>query len=175
MDTVVVLVEYIKTQIQQNTQVANLYIVYGILAVGLITFSLPQLLNVHKHICISFVSLLYRWFLVISIFCLLAASGIFFWLSRSITLMNQQYSRILFDSALETDKSNYILREIELVGINTSLFVKSSKYTPAQRDHENNIYLFWIKAAKWFGILGLFMYGFVVITFFWIKLFKPPS
>jgi len=176
MDSVMVLLEYIKAQTQQNTQVANLYVVYGILAVGLITFSLHHLLDIYEKIRNSFVSLMYPWFLMISIICLLAASGIFFWLSRSITLENQQYSNILLKSALQPDKASYILGEIKLVGINTSFFIKpSTSHTQTQRVHEHNIYRRWIKAAKWFGLVGLPLYGLVIVAFFLTKLSKPPS
>jgi len=84
-------VETINTYVQLVSDDAHSVLLYGSIAVGIIVFSLPTLLD------FTIKSTWYWVFLFLGSIGLLLGSGIFFWYSRRLTMMNFKFGVLLFD------------------------------------------------------------------------------
>ena len=121
-------------------------LVYGTVALGLITFTLPKLLD------FSIRTACYLVVLFLGVGGLLIASLIFFWYSRRLTMMVNKFGGLLYDMTVkESFNKKYFTEQIEEIKLFKKTYVRRL-----------------IKLAKVLGGGGAFLY-FLAIVFYLIQ------
>lgn len=149
--------EAVTKQMQVNSDVAQLYVLYGAIALALITFTLPQVLAGLKE---QSYSKCFNVFLFGGIGFLLVAAMIFFWLSRSLTMTNNEYPGILGRFVEDDHNISWLLDSLKTVQANVTepfcdLSPKRAQGVAAVLRH----------SAKFFGATGLLSYAIALIWY----------
>ncbi len=142
--------EFITKQIQVNSDTAQLYVLYGAIALGLITFALPRIREDSTRPKTKWFNRLVIW----SIVGLSLGAAMFFWLSRSLTLVNREYPAMLYRFAVEhnLDIKN-LTKEIEEVQP-----MLTEPYLPLSRCWADTFSTYFHRLAKGFFGVGFIFY-----------------
>lgn len=142
--------EFITKQMQVNNDTAQLYVLYGAIALGLITFALPRIREDPTRPKS-------KWFnrlVISSIVGLLLGAAMFFWLSRSLVLVNRKYPAMLYRFAVEDNPDTKNLTK-EIMEVQPML---TEPYLPLSRDSAYTFSTYFQGLAKVFFGVGFVFY-----------------
>ncbi|NIR50441.1 MAG: hypothetical protein GWN55_09780 [Phycisphaerae bacterium] len=161
----------LQMRIQVNSNIAELYVAYGAIAVGLIALTLPQLVNNSEVL-----SKLTKWRRIVfqglfwfGLAGLLIGSAIFFWLSRYLTIVNNNYPTILHTiSVTEEALTSTDTLETKMHSVETQVypFTEIFKHLKVSKQSEATNQLKGLAAvAKIADAAGVFCYGMALLIF----------